>query len=207
MPANPLNPYTCDIQGDLSRADVAALVTLCRGCDVAEFGVGGSTLLLARVAETLRCIDTDGLWRDRVNRRLAEMDGLRCRPEITLVEKTRDPAGVAGLGGSCDVFFDDGWGEMRAPLLLEFWPYVRKCAILHDTRLTYAANAVVRFLNRWEPAPEGGVAVNHFLATLERIDWNYMESNCAVLWKRNAALHWENWNQTEAANHRLGWCP
>lgn len=60
------------LEADLSRADAALLARLCAGRRVVEFGSGGSTLLLARVAAYVASYDTDATWTELTRARLAE---------------------------------------------------------------------------------------------------------------------------------------
>ena len=203
-----LNPFTCQIKGDLSRADFVVLTQLCRGKDVVEYGAGGSTLLFAQIAKSVVTYETKPEWFDRVTKFLDQVPDKVCDPEVRFLEETRDGSSVKGLSQSCDVLFDDGWAMMRPAFLLEFWQDVRECAILHDTRATYAGNVLKMFLDAYEKPYDKEKWTwppNHYLASLKSIDWNYLESNMAVLHKRNCSLYWENWNGTESENNRVKW--
>jgi hypothetical protein len=183
-----VNPYVYKTEGDLSRADVVALTLLCRGKDVVEFGIGGSTVLLSQIAKSVVSYEHDQTWIDRIKPKV----GLNC--EIRLTDKEcKDVKGFP-----CDVIFDDGHSLGRCNFLLEFWGHVRECAILHDGRMTYAGNCLKRFLDSFtiknEPK-EGnpGLPDNPYTGSLERIDWCWLESNMVVLHKRNCTLKYENW--------------
>ena len=205
---NPLNPFTVQIEGDLSRADTVVLTQLCRGKHVVEFGVGGSTLLFAQIAKSVISFDTSEEWIQRVTDRLLELPDKSCEPAMFCIEKTRDGSAAHGLSTTCDVLFDDGWSMLRAPFLLEFWQDIRECAILHDTRLTYAGNILKVFIDAYDPKADKEpypCGFNPYLGTLQSIEWNYLESNMAVLRKRNCFLSWENWKINERGNNRAGW--
>ena len=189
-----LNPYICKIEGDLSRADVVALTLLCRDKDVIEFGLGGSTLIIGQVAKSLITYETKPEWVGRFP---------QIKTEIRTIEENQDGSSVKGLGKKCDVLFADGWAAMRWYFLLEFWPHIRECAILHDTRSIYASRCLLKFFDAYNPPTEGW-ALNPYLATLKSIDWNYLESNMCVLHKRNCQLEYEDWKKTEAGNNREG---
>ena len=189
-----LNPYICPIEGDLSRADVVALTLLCRGKDVVEFGLGGSTLIIGQVAKSLITYETKPEWVGRFP---------QIKTEIRTIEENQDGSSIKGLGKKCDVLFADGWAAMRWHFLLEFWPHIRECAILHDTRSIYASRCLLKFIDAYN-APTTGWALNPYLATLKSIDWNYLESNMCVLHKRNCQLEYEDWKKTEAGNNREG---
>ena len=190
-----LNPYICKIEGDLSRADVVALTLLCRGKDVVEFGLGGSTLIIGQVAKSLITYETKPEWVKRFP---------QIETPIEIIDEKEGGSSVRKLGKKCDVLFADGWAAMRHHFLLVFWPYIRECAILHDTRSIYAGNCVQKFINAYNP-PTTGWGLNPYLATLKSIEWNYLESNMCVLHKRNCQLEYEDWKKTEADNNREGY--
>ena len=203
-----LNPYIFPIEGDLSRADFVVLTQLCRGKDVVEYGVGGSTLLFSRIAKSVVSFETKQVWADRVTEQLAQVKDKRCEPEIVIIGEEHDGSTVKGLVRTCDVFFNDGWAAMRHHFLLEFWLQIRVCCILHDTRATYAANVVKKFIDAYdleadkEKYPWGR---NPYLASLKTIEWCYLESNMAVLFRRNCELYWEDWKRTESGDNRNGY--
>jgi len=195
-----LNPYTYKTDGDLSKADVVVLTLLCRVKNVIEFGMGGSTILLSKIANKVITYEHDKAWVDRIK------PSLGSNVEIRMIDKGATPLegekSIVGLGESCDVLFNDGHSHLRAPALLEFWPYIKDCAILHDARMTYAGNCVKKFIdaftNRNEPSKANpGLPDNPFTGSLERIDWCWLESNMVVMKKRNGTLKYENWKVTE----------
>jgi hypothetical protein len=167
---------------------------LCRNRDVVEFGLGGSTLIIGQVAKSLITYETKPEWVKRFP---------RIESPIEIIEEKKDGSSVKGLGRECDVIFLDGWAAMRHHFLLEFWPHIRECAILHDTRSVYAANCLKKFIDAYNP-PTVGWALNPYLATLKSIDWNFLESNMCILHKRNCQLEYEDWKKTEAGNNREG---
>ena len=204
---NPFNPYTCPIYGDLSRADVVALTLLCRNKNVVEFGVGGSTILLSQVAKSVITFDTKEVWVNRTKKFLKNIPNKTCdsyfRP---VIEEKHDGSSVLGLSTPCDVLFSDGWAAMRGHFILEFWNDIKECAITHDTRSPYAGNVVKMLFNAYDKKlnKENGYiwGVNPHTASLKSIEWNYLESNCCVFFKRNTLLIWEDWKKTEANNNR-----
>jgi hypothetical protein len=197
-----LNPYTYQVNGDLSKADIVALTLLCRGKNVIEFGIGGSTILLSKVANKVITYEHDMDWVNRVRPSLGD------NVEIRMIDKGKTPEegakNVIGLGSPCDVCFIDGHSHIRSPALMEFWPYIKEYAVLHDARMTYAGNCVKKFIDaftdRNEPSKANpGLPDNPFTGSLERIEWNWLESNMVVLKKRNCTLKYENWKVTENA--------
>ena len=190
-----LNPYIYEVDGDLSKADVVVLTQLCRNKTVVEFGIGGSTILLSQVAKKVISYEHDQAWIDKTQPKVGE------NVEIRLIAK--DPQVVEGIGEECDVLFDDGHSLLRAPFLLEFWPFIKECAILHDARMTYAGNCIKKFIDAFtiknEPSKTNpGLPDNPFTGSLKSIDWCLLESNMVVMNKRNCTLKYENWKISEA---------
>lgn len=195
-----INPYICKIDGDLSKADAVVLTLLSRNKRVIEFGVGASTLILSQVAKSLKCYDTDIKWINIVNSKLKDIDNKTCEPELILIEK--NPQAVSPLVEDVDVLFNDGHSLLRGAFLLEFWPHIKECAVLHDSRMTYAGNCVKKFIdafivenkpNKYNP----GLLDNPYTGSLKSIDWNWLESNMVVMHKRNCILKYENWKVIE----------
>lgn len=196
----PFNPYICTIDGDLSRADVVVLSLLSKNERVIEFGVGASTLILSQVAKSLKCYDTDINWINKINEKLSKIENKTCEPELILIEKNPDV--VKSLVEETDVLFDDGHSLLRAPFLLEFWFNIKKYAILHDSKMTYAGNCVKKFIDAFtiknEPkVGNPGLPDNPYTGSLDSIHWNYLDSNMVVMKKRNYTLKYENWKVTE----------
>jgi len=197
-----LNPYIYKVDGDLSKADVVALTLLCRGKEVIEFGIGGSTILLSQIAKKVITYEHDKAWAERTKPKLGS------NVEVRMIEK--DIKAIDGLGEPCDVLFNDGHSLFRAPALLEFWPFIKEHAILHDARMNYAGNCVKKFLDSFifnNPKvgelgfdPKGanpGLPDNPFTGSLDTIYWNWLESNMVVMKKRNCTLKYENWKVSE----------
>jgi hypothetical protein len=165
---------------------------LCRGKRVVEFGIGGSTIILHKVAKNVITYEHDQAWVDKI------MPLLPGYADVRLIDKAE--SAVVGLGSPCDVLFDDGHSILRAPALLEFWPDVKECAILHDSRMTYAGNCVKKFIDAWTPNERktelnpNMLPDNLYTGSLDTIHWNYLESNMVVLKKRSYVLKYENWN-------------
>lgn len=207
---NPFNPYICPIQGDLSRADAVSLALLCRGKDVVEYGVGGSTIILSQVAKSLTCFDTKQTWLEKTKESVNKLPNKTCEPDFRpILKEKHDNSSVTGLGFNCDVIFSDGWAAMRIHFILEFWPYIRECAITHDSRAIYAGNIVKKFMDAYDPTVKDNKkfpwGVNPYISSLQKIEWNYLESNCCIFFKRNTSLIWEDWKKTEIENNRNGY--
>lgn len=179
---------TVTIQGDLSRLDAAVLIELCDNKHVIEFGVGGSTLLIARVAKSLHSWDTSTEWLKRTAARLEKLrPELTCTPQLSLTDGCPDDI------PDCDVLFVDGRGEDRFKWL-RFFP---KCKILicHDSLGDTGGH---------------GPTIYHVMAALfgdrtcvellDRADYHYRDSNMAVIYRRISPLVYKNWNVTETEN-------
>ena len=198
-----LNPYIFKIDGDLSKADVVVLTLLCRDKIVIEFGIGASTILLSQIAKKVITYEHDQVWINKTKPKLND------KVEVRLIEKNEKA--IKGLGEPCDVLFNDGHSILRAPALLEFWPFIKEHAILHDSRMTYAGNCVKRFIDSFtirnpKVDEEGfdsnganpGLPDNPYTGSLEALYWNHLESNMVVMKKRNCTLKYENWKISEA---------
>ena len=148
---NPFNPYVCPIYGDLSRADVVALTLLCRGKNVVEYGVGGSTIILSQIAKSVVSFDTKEIWVERTKEFLKQIPNKTCEPEFRPILKEKfNGSSVKGIGFPCDIVFSDGWAAMRGHFILEFWKHISECAIAHDSRAIYAGNIVKMFMNAYD---------------------------------------------------------
>jgi hypothetical protein len=171
-----VNPYTIPIQGDLSRQDVVVLVELCADRRVVEFGVGGSTLILARCASSLLSFDTDATWIKRTARRLTRIDDKTTEP--VLVHERGIPVDIP----DCDVLFLDGLGDHRWQWL-KFFPKCRTLLChdsLGDTGQGPTLYHIMAELFK-DPA---------LVSLLERADFHYKNSNMVVVYRRDQPLHY-----------------
>lgn len=186
----------------MSRADVVALTLLCRNKNVIEYGCGGSTIILSKIATNVISFDTDQNWIDKIKPQVGK--------NVEFHYIVQDEKLIPDIIGTWDVFLDDGWAKLRGPMLLKYWPQIRECALLHDARMTYPGNVVKQFLDAFtiknDPSEfNPGLKDNPYLGSLKSIEWDYLESNMAVLFKRNCTLLYENWNESEKGNHRVPW--
>ncbi len=183
-----IDPKTVIIQGDLSRQDAAVLLELCQGKNVVEFGVGGSTLLIARVAQSLRSYDTSSEWLGRTAARIRKIE-----PELSCVPEFSHVAHVADDIQECDVLFIDGKGDDRF-LWLKFFP---KCKVLicHDSLGDTGGHGPTLYHVM-------GELFNNRLCVeyLDRADFHYKGSNMAVVYRRPEPIQYHNWNLTETEN-------
>ena len=175
-----LDPSTCTIQGDLSRNDAIQLVTWCRGRDVYEFGMGVSTLLLARCARHLHSYETNADWYTLTQRRISQIKDKTCSP-VLIHHDGAPPEDFPG----CDVLFIDGREDLRA----NWVALADRCGVvmIHDSR---------RFSD-WSWAMFAFSA--HFLQ-IGKIHMHAGTSNMMIFEMRESPVVYENWNRTEKYN-------
>ncbi len=123
--------------GDLSKEDAELLERYAgRARNVLEFGVGGSTQILAqsvREGATLVSLDTDPSWIDITRERLRKLGvAERCR----LLEYEGWLPAVTAFAPRFDLIFDDGVDHLRRQFALESWGLLEPGGFLlfHDTR-------------------------------------------------------------------------
>lgn len=181
------DPYSIEIDGDLSRADAVVLGTLCRGKSVVEYGVGASTIILSQCTTSLKCLDTDINWINKTSAKIEEEN----KPMFKLIDKN-DISTIPLY--ECDILFIDGHSLQRMNFLKLYWlDYVKEMVILHDSRTTYVSNIIKNMMD-WYVIDSHPWKTNPYLACLSKIEWNYLDSNMAVLHKRAYSLTYENWN-------------
>lgn len=178
-----VDPQTVPIQGDLSRNDVVQLCAWCRGKSVVEFGMGGSTLLLSRIATSLISFDTEEYWFDITRHRIAQIEDKSCQPQLFL--NPEPPERIP----QCEVLFLDGKDVQRFEWIRRFQ---RQCKVLiiHDSRVPVIFNPTLQLL------------AEDFLR-LQSIHCHIGESNLLVAEYRDAPVAYENWNHTEANDNRI----
>lgn len=190
-----MDPLTVPIQGDLSRQDAVVLAELCQNKKVIEFGVGGSTLLIARVAKALESFDTDLGWLDRTRRRLDKL-----KPELTCLPQLRHTSGVPETIDDCDVLFIDGRGDDRFKWL-KFFP---KCQTLicHDSLGDTGGNGPTLYHVMAELFRDRAS-----LEYLDHASFHHQGSNMVVVHRRREPIRYQNWNLTELENRLDPYAP
>jgi predicted O-methyltransferase YrrM len=176
--------------GDLSREDAELLERYATNAHrVLEFGVGGSTQILAQsIPEggVLLAVETDPAWIATTKGRLAKL-GVEGRVRFFAYEMWR--ARVMNVSPSFDLVFDDGVDDLRRPFALEAWPLLEPGGhmIFHDTRrFGDFVNVAWVIQERFEEVEE--VRVN------ER--FGKAASNVTVV-KKKAREPYVNWNLSE----------
>jgi hypothetical protein len=180
-----MNPKTVTIQGDLSRADVVELCRICGGKIVVEFGMGGSTLILARCAAFLYSYDTEDSWLSATKARIDSIEDKTAR--VHLYSSPSIPAEVP----ECDVLWVDGLFSQRAEWIRQHGKR-GKVVVVHDCRRYHD---VIHAL-------EGALS---FWAWVERIDSCPGGSNLMVITRREKPMRYEDWNETEKDDNRVEW--
>lgn len=183
---NRYSPYTCSIQGDISRADAVCLTELCDDRRVVEFGVGASTMVLSRCARTVLSYDTDPVWLEKTKVRLVRMPDKVCSPELRYFEEVPEVP-------ECDVLWIDGLVAKRQEFTEKNFARAKELVILHGA-LRNGHSYGQAFL------PE---IMNKFWEMIETIELGYRGSHLLVLKKRRRPLRYYNYHETEAHNHRL----
>jgi predicted O-methyltransferase YrrM len=123
--------------GDLSLTDAALLERHARQATrVLEFGVGGSTQILAQSipeGAKLLSLETDPAWIALTQERLAKL-GVAHRALIVRYEGWMQTA--CDVSPSYDLIFDDGVDHLRREFALMAWPLLEPGGFLifHDTR-------------------------------------------------------------------------
>jgi hypothetical protein len=181
------DPLTVPIQGDLSRNDVVVLHELCQGGSVVEFGMGGSTLLISRIANSLTSYDTNQEWLDRTRKRLMAITDKTCEPDLHLISDT--PSSIP----ECDVLFIDGLGDIR-------WEWMRhfraaKVLVCHDSLGDTGGNGptVYNMMGELFRSMEN-------VELLDRAYYHYKDSNMVVVFRRDKPIKYVNWNAVETEN-------
>lgn len=177
------NPETVMIQGDLSRQDV---VTLCAECDnkkVVEFGMGGSTLLLARCASELVSCETHPNWFEVTHNRLKQI-----KDKTNNIELHKNIDSV-NMNKMYDVVFVDGVDNMRLPFANKFINNTKKI-IFHDSRRLNDFDLALQFMR------------THYQRILEA-KFHANNSNLIIITLNDHPVVWENWNETERRTNRV----
>ena len=178
-----INPETITIQGDISRQDVMVLASYCTNKNVVEFGVGGSTLIIARCAKSLMSYDTDQNWIDITSLRLSTISDKTCEPQLKLI--SQPPNDIE----ECDVLFIDGLGDHR-----DAWAKLftrAKVTLIHDSLGVAGDYPVVYWVMK--------EIFNNIdsVGLLDKITFHCFDSNMVVVERRDSPLSFRNWNETE----------
>jgi hypothetical protein len=184
----PYSPFTCVIKGDIARADTVGLHMLCQGRSVVEFGVGASTMILARSAKPLITYDTSELWISKTQKNIAQLDHKTCEPEFVKFNEKSIPTCPP-----CEVLWIDGLPSARLAFALQNFDQSSEMVILHGAlrnRNSFGHRILSETLQeKWE--------------MIKSVELGYLDSHLLVLHKRKKPLIYYNYHQTEAGNHRV----
>lgn len=169
--------------GDLSLEDADVLVTHAQRSDnVLEFGVGGSTQVMAQCGvKTMRCVDTDPKWIELTSNRLAQLENAT---PVVFSTYTTD------FAEQYDLILVDGVDHLRRQFAIDTWQYLRVGGVMlfHDTR-------------RFQDFQNAAWVAQLYFNEISRIDVNAQASNgqtsnITVLHKKTLEPY-VNWNYTE----------
>lgn len=176
--------------GDLSVQDAELIERYAsRAKAVLEFGVGGSTQILAQSipeGAKLVSIDTDPAWIDVTRVRLGKL-GVQDRCRFLAYEGWMP--GAMAVSTRFDLIFDDGVDHLRRPFALESWPLLEPGGFMlfHDTR-------------RFGDFVNVAWVIQSYFEEVEEVYCNQrvdgVSSNISVV-KKKAREPYVNWNVSE----------
>lgn len=175
--------------GDLSSQDAALLERYARNATaVLEFGVGGSTQIIAQALSPLAsftALDTDPMWVETTQRYLARL-GVEDRCQMLAYDawQSRPPL------GSYDLIFNDGLLALRPDFARRSFPMLSVGGVMlfHDTRRPFDVRYVLD-------------VVGEFFEEVEDVHLNERfegaSSNITAVRKKTREPY-VNWNEAEA---------
>jgi predicted O-methyltransferase YrrM len=165
--------------GDISKADAKILKDIASvSSRILEFGVGGSTQILAAYGlGTVTTVETELSWTTRTQENL----------KLLGIEKEVDFKVYRDFvpEGEYDFIFDDGADEFRLPFAFNTWNNLAIGGFLlfHDTRRGRDVQNIADFIVKHSPE-------------IESVFINKDHSNITVINKKKAEFY-ENWNEVE----------
>jgi precorrin-6B methylase 2 len=169
--------------GDISRQDAQILATSAGTARrILEFGVGGSTQILAQVAPpdaTVITVETSPEWMQRT------LENLQRFQIETHVEFLKYESWLTANVGLMDLVFVDGRDDLRAAFAVRAWRFLRVGGVLliHDTRRRNDANYALEFAKR------------HYLE-IESVVLNARASNITMITKKMSEPY-VDWNRID----------
>jgi predicted O-methyltransferase YrrM len=169
--------------GDLSKQDVETLIEYSQDSKrILEFGVGGSTQVLAQCATgktEIISIDTDTGWIEKTK---SNFKLLNIEKEVSFVDYN---SWKEFAQGTFDFIFDDGVDYLRLPFALESWDKLEigGFILFHDTRRQSDMRNVMEL-----------VTARH--NEVDYVICNVNGSNITVV-KKKALEPYVNWNIVE----------
>lgn len=169
--------------GDLSLQDAGVLAKYAEGKDVLEFGVGGSTMIIAQSknVKSLISVDTEQWWIDITAKRMESID-----QKITPTFLDYDNKPTEGL---FDLIFIDGADHLRFDFACKSWPLLKPFGLMmfHDTRRHGDFKNVTLVAEEF---------YQEILSINFNIEYNNEPSNMSVIQKRNL-LKYVDWSEVE----------
>ena len=176
--------------GDLSREDAGLLERYAAGArNVLEFGVGGSTQILAQslpAGAKLVSVETERSWIDVTRDRLGKL-GVQDR--CLFLEYEGWKAVATEITPRFDLIFDDGVDHLRRPFALDSWELLEPGGFMlfHDTK-------------RFPDFVNVAWVMQSFFEEVEDVYCNQrlgaFTSNISVI-KKKARDPYVNWNHSE----------
>lgn len=144
---DPVSLFPGDMRyvGDISRQDAQILATSAGTARrILEFGVGGSTQILAQVAPpdaTITTVETSPEWIERTR---SNLQRFQIKTHVEFLEFESWLSADVGL---MDLVFVDGRDDLRAAFAMRAWRFLRVGGVLliHDTRRRNDANYALEF--------------------------------------------------------------
>ena len=176
--------------GDLSLQDAHLLhhYTLNTQYNIIEFGVGGSTHIIAQTKgcnRKLISIDTSLEWIEMTNKILQRLHCTDCF--FVLWEQWAER--VASLNLEVDLVFNDGFVGFREQFGIQAWPLLKPGGfmIYHDTRHLSVVQNITKLIDTYYNEIEE-VKINE--------KWQEVSSNLTVI-KKKRHEPYVNWNHVE----------
>ena len=167
--------------GDLSKADAKILKDLAEKSErILEFGVGGSTQILAAYGKGKAPIVTVETSLEWIGWTKNNLNLLGITREVLFADYyTFLPM------EEYDLIFDDGADEFRLPFAYKTWPQLKEGGymLFHDTRRGRDVQNIADFIVKFSPE-------------IESVFINKDHSNITVIKKKKAEFY-ENWNVVE----------
>jgi predicted O-methyltransferase YrrM len=172
--------------GDLSKQDAELLAHMGSQCkSILEFGVGGSTQILAQSLQddaALISLDTDVEW---INRTTDALQALGIEGETGKVLLGKYEGWAENHSRSFDLIFVDGVDGLRHEFAVEAWPRLLTGGVMlfHDTRRLVDMKNVLQ-------------TALCFYDEVDEIVFNVNDSNITAIIK-GGPLEYRDWNQVE----------
>lgn len=197
------NPYTYPIKGDISRADAVVLYEEASKTPgtITEFGPGGSTIFLAMSGRVVTTYEHDEKWLNKIKENIKAYSvqfRKYCTPKVLVnkidySDKRAVDMAVVDATTMSRFFYIDGKREYRKIVM----DHVLKQATPGTVVLYHDCYSLEHQETFFKMAQK-------YFSKIDRIDFKYRKSNMMRL-VVGEERKYENWNNTEASNHRVPW--